>query len=172
VARCGECARRRLAFASARAAVVYDPRVRAFVRGWKEYRLRRLAAVAAQIVVERVRLPEARAVAFVPPDGDRGLRRGYHPAPALAAELAELWELTLTAALVRTRDAPRQASLPLDERRRNVAGAFAPSAAVPGRVVLVDDVYTTGATVAAAASALRRGGARRVEVVTFARAVR
>jgi predicted amidophosphoribosyltransferase len=43
---------------------------------------------------------------------------------------------------------------------------------VPARIVLVDDVYTTGATVGAAASALRAGGARQVDVVTFARAVR
>jgi predicted amidophosphoribosyltransferase len=43
---------------------------------------------------------------------------------------------------------------------------------VPKTVVLVDDVYTSGATVSAAATALRKGGARRVEVVTFARAVR
>jgi len=51
-------------------------------------------------------------------------------------------------------------------------GTFAGRGPVPGRVVLVDDVYTTGATVGAAASALRAAGARRVDVVTFARAVR
>jgi len=45
-------------------------------------------------------------------------------------------------------------------------------AAAPARVVLVDDVYTSGSTAAAAASALRGAGATRVEVVTFARAVR
>ena len=56
--------------------------------------------------------------------------------------------------------------------RRNVAGAFVARAPVPACVVLVDDVYTTGATVDAAASALRKGGARRVEVVTFARTIR
>jgi predicted amidophosphoribosyltransferase len=53
-----------------------------------------------------------------------------------------------------------------------VAGAFRATGRVSRRVALVDDVYTTGSTVAAAASALRRAGARRVEVVTFARAVR
>jgi predicted amidophosphoribosyltransferase len=66
----------------------------------------------------------------------------------------------------------RQRGLSLKERRRNVAGAFAPARGSPSRVCLVDDIYTSGATAAAAASALRRGGARRVEVVTLARAVR
>jgi predicted amidophosphoribosyltransferase len=62
--------------------------------------------------------------------------------------------------------------LTLAERRRNVRGAFAAIEAVPTTIVLVDDVYTSGATVSAAATALRKSGARRVEVVTFARAVR
>jgi len=53
-----------------------------------------------------------------------------------------------------------------------VAGAFRSAAEAPSRVALVDDVYTSGATAAAAASALRKGGARRVEVITFARVVR
>ncbi len=74
--------------------------------------------------------------------------------------------------LRRSRFVHRQRGLGLAERRRNVAGAFAPARVAPARVCLIDDVYTSGATAAAAASALRRGGARRVEVVTLARAVR
>ena len=66
----------------------------------------------------------------------------------------------------------RQRGLSLAERRRNVGGAFRARVAVPSTVCLVDDVYTSGATVAAAAAALRAAGARRVEVVCFARAVR
>jgi predicted amidophosphoribosyltransferase len=58
------------------------------------------------------------------------------------------------------------------ERRRNVAGAFVAHGHVPTCVVLIDDVYTTGATANAAASALRKGGARKVEVVTLARTIR
>jgi predicted amidophosphoribosyltransferase len=53
-----------------------------------------------------------------------------------------------------------------------VAEAFAAAARAPAAVGLVDDVYTSGATAAAAASALRKAGARRVEVVTFARTIR
>jgi predicted amidophosphoribosyltransferase len=112
------------------------------------------------------------ALAFVPADADRALQRGHRPAEALARELGRAWELPVEVLLQRTRSVERQRGLGLAERRRNVSGAFASARASPGRVCLVDDVYTSGATAAAAASALRRGGARRVEVVTLARAVR
>jgi predicted amidophosphoribosyltransferase len=78
----------------------------------------------------------------------------------------------VAAFLGRTRPASRQRGLSLADRRRNVSGAFAPARESPPRVALIDDVYTSGSTVNAAASALRKGGARRVEVITFARVVR
>jgi hypothetical protein len=56
--------------------------------------------------------------------------------------------------------------------RRTVRGAFRASRSAPRAVALIDDVYTTGATAAAGASALRAGGARRVEAIAFARALR
>ena len=130
VQRCRECAGRRLAFVSARAAVAYDPAVRQFVRAWKERGLRTLAAEAADAVADAL------------------------PSPG------------------RTRPASRQRGLTLTDRRRNVAGAFTPAGESPPRVALVDDVYTSGSTANAASSALRKAGARRVEVITFARVVR
>lgn len=172
VERCSECAGRRLAFASARAAVAYDDRVRRLVRGWKERGLRKLAAAAADGVVEAVPAPDVAALTFVPADRARGLERGHQPAERLARELGERWSLPVEAVLGRTRPAARQRGLPLADRRRNVAGAFAPARESPATVCLVDDVYTSGSTANAAASALRKGGARRVEVVTFARVVR
>jgi predicted amidophosphoribosyltransferase len=172
VERCGECSGRRLAFASARSAVAYDAAVRAFVRGWKEHGLRGLAAVAAEVVVQTLERPNVEQVAFVAADPDRGLSRGYHPAEALARALAADWELPVTTALARTRPTPRQAGLAMAARRRNVAGVFSVNGTVRRRLALFDDFYTTCATTAAAASALRAAGARRVDVVTFARAIR
>jgi predicted amidophosphoribosyltransferase len=171
VARCRECSGRRIAFASARAAVGYDAGVRAVVAAWKERGLRDLASPAASIVVEVVPMPLAGSIAFVPPDGDRSLERGHHPPARLAHELGRLWELPVQALLARTRPLRRQRGLSRPERGRNVRGAFR-ALPVRGRVVLVDDVYTTGSTVSAAATALRAAGASSVEVVTFARAVR
>src|SRR5262245_42603230 len=88
VRRCAECSGRRIAFASARAAVVYDERVRRIVTGWKEHGLRRLAATAADAVVRAIPRPEVEALTFVPPARDRMLERGHHPAERLARELA------------------------------------------------------------------------------------
>jgi ComF family protein len=173
VARCRECSGRRLAVASARAAVAYDDGVRRLVRAWKERGLRTLAATAADELAYALSPPDrVAAITFVPPDRARGLERGHHPAERLARELADRWALPVQPLLGRTRPIPRQRGLSLADRRRNVAGAFAPAHEVPRRVVLIDDVYTSGSTVSAAATALRKGGARRVDVVTFARVVR
>jgi predicted amidophosphoribosyltransferase len=173
VDRCRECSGRRLAFASARSAVAYTNTARPFVRAWKERGLRRFAALAAELVAEVVPRPAADVIASVPPDGDRSARRGHHPAGRLADELGELWSLETVPLLRRDRAVARQTGLSYAERRRNVRGAFAADhEGIAPAVVLVDDVYTTGATAGAAASALRAAGARAVHVVTFARAVR
>jgi predicted amidophosphoribosyltransferase len=172
VARCRECRGRRLAFASARSAVAYDQGAKALVSAWKERGLRGLADEAGAIVAEVVARPRAYTITYVPPDVDRALKRGHHPAEALARTLARRWGLVAVELLERPRTAPPQRGLGLAERRRNVRGAFRSRGRAPASVVLVDDVYTSGATVAAAASALRRAGSRRVDVITFARAVR
>src|SRR5690606_34824175 len=77
-------------------------------------------------------------------------------------------------AVTRTRATRRQVGLPARERQENVRGAFrVPEEArimVKGRrIIVVDDVFTTGATVSAVARALKRAGAREVDVLTFAR---
>jgi len=171
VARCSECSGRRVAFATARAAVAYDEAVRAVVGGWKEHGLRHVAATAADLVVETVAPPEADALTFVPPDRERLLERGHHPAERLARELGRRWKLPVADLLARKGASKRQRGSTLAERRRNVRGAFT-SKSAPRRVCLVDDVYTSGATASAAATALRASGATAVTVVTFARALR
>jgi ComF family protein len=171
VERCRECAGRRLAFASARAAVAYDETARRLVHGWKERGLRGLGRDAAAVVAERVPRPDVQALAFVPADPERRLKRGHNTAEALARELARAWGLPCLPLLARAH-AQRQRGSTLAERRHNVRGVFRASARAPARVAVVDDVYTTGATVSAASSALRAAGARRVEVVTFARTLR
>lgn len=83
----------------------------------------------------------------------------------------------LVDALVRTRPTPSQAGLARRARRRNVTGAFRVRKGREGRiagahVLLVDDVLTTGATLSACTRALKRAGARQVDVLVLARVVR
>ena len=171
VERCLECSGRRLAFASARAAAPYEDGVRRLVAAWKEHGLRGLCRTAAAVVAERLPPPDAEAVAFVPADAGRRLQRGYHPAEQLADELARAWRLPCLTVLRRSGRSRPQRGLALAERRRNVRRSF-DSQPVAGTLVLVDDVYTTGATADAAAAALRRAGAAQIDVVTFARTIR
>jgi predicted amidophosphoribosyltransferase len=170
VERCRECAGRRLAFASARAAVGYDDAARRIVHAWKERGLRRLATEAAQLVAERVPPPTVDVLTFVPADRARRLERGHNPAERLALELAVAWGLPCASLLERTRGGRQRGSSAAE--RRTVRGAFRAISRVPRSVAVIDDVYTTGATAAAAASALRAAGARRVETIAFARALR
>ena len=109
---------------------------------------------------------------FLPRDPERGLKRAQNAAEALARQLAPRWDLPVAPLLSRREPARPQRGLSRVERRKNVRGSFAAVARPPAHVALVDDVYTTGATVSAAATELRRAGARSVHVVTFARAVR
>jgi predicted amidophosphoribosyltransferase len=172
VERCLECVGRRLAFARASSAYAYAGPAVAFVHAWKERGLRHLAPQAADLVLERLERPTADVITYIPPDRVRQLERARHPAQALAHELGARWGLPCEPLLERTRVAERQASLPLARRGANLRNVFAPARDAPAQVVLVDDVYTSGSTASAAASALRRRGAGRVEIVTFARALR
>jgi ComF family protein len=104
----------------------------------------------------------------------RLLSRRFNQAAILAQELSRQTGLPVAPqALERTRATPSQVGLTHDQRRRNVAGAFRvpdrQRGAVSGRrVLLVDDVITTGATAEACARALKRAGAARVDVLALA----
>jgi predicted amidophosphoribosyltransferase len=172
VERCRECAGRRLAFATATSAYAYAGPAVPFVRAWKERGLRRLAPLAAELVLAQLERPAADVITYIPPDRVRQLERACHPAQSLARELAARWGLACEPLLERTRATERQATLPLARRGGNVRNLFGATGAIVGRVLLVDDVYTSGSTSSAAAGALRRAGAGRIDVLTFARAIR
>src|SRR4051794_23595623 len=121
------------------------------------------------------RVPNAAVTCVVPVPlhprrlGAGGFNQSAVMARHLAHALARRCALT---ALRRVRDTPSQTALSAAARATNVANAFAvdaPDAIAGGAVLLVDDVWTSGATVRAAAAALRDAGAVAVDVLTFAR---
>jgi len=117
--------------------------------------------------------PIARDVVLVPiPLSAKRLRkRGYNQAAVLATALGAATGAAVDEALLqRARDTPTQTALTPEARAANVKDAFMAPRLAQGRFVLVDDVCTTGATLVAAATALRDAGAGLVEAVTFARA--
>lgn len=101
--------------------------------------------------------------------------RGFNQAVLLGREVGKAWGLPLDPfVLNRKTETASQTGLSLNERRRNVRGAFAlaPRRSVEGmRLLLVDDIYTSGATVNECARVLLRSGAREVRVLTLGRTV-
>lgn len=173
VADCRECRGRRLGFEAAVAAVAFEGRGRDLVLRFKEGGLRGLAATAAGLVATVCGAPECDAITWVPGDRWRTLRRGYHPAQELALGLADRWGVPARPLLAAPPLRRRQRGLDHVARRRNVRGAFHAASALAGeRIAVVDDVFTTGATLSACAAALRKGGAGPVAAVTLARVVR
>ncbi|MDX2149670.1 MAG: hypothetical protein SFV54_02975 [Bryobacteraceae bacterium] len=115
------------------------------------------------------------AIVPVPMHWLRRWRRGYNQAELLAREVSRSWGAPVRPLLRRVRSAPAQAGLSAAGRRRNVEGTYqlARGVNVAGlSLLLVDDVFTTGATASACAAALKRGGAKHVAVLTLARADR
>lgn len=151
---------------------MYEERARRVVTAWKESGRARLARVVAAIVIEVVPAPAADALVPVPGDPERAWRRGRATPEALAAALEACWGIGVDNLLRRTGPLPRQRGLSLSDRRRNARGSVTAMREAPRSACVIDDVYTSGATADACASALRRAGAQRVEVVTLARAVR
>jgi len=171
---CRECAGRRLAFRRARAAVAYEGGGRDLVGHLKSGRRRALAVPAGALVATLLDAGACEAVCWVPGDRWRTIRRGCHPAELLAREAARRWHLPAVDLLEPARLRRPQRGLDTAARRRNVRGAFRlrRGAQVPAAVALVDDVYTTGATLDACARVLREAGATAVDGFTLARAVR
>jgi ComF family protein len=130
----------------------------------------RVTVQLAQAMTGLEPLAERVILVPVPLAPKREAVRGYNQAEKLARALADrTGHEVAPEALARRRETPTQTKLTPELRRANVGGAFVGEGVRGRRVVLVDDVLTTGATVGACARALRSGGCDRVVAVTFAR---
>jgi ComF family protein len=161
---------------AAEVACIYDPTIQAAIHALKYRRQRRAALPLGDLLAAHLRanpLPGDALIA-VPLHAERLAERGFNQAEELARRLAQRTGLPLVrAGLARCRDTGHQARLSRRERQANIQAAFSWQAASPppARVLLVDDVLTTGATLAACAEALRAAGAREVRAVAVARSL-
>lgn len=171
---CRHCYRQPPAFESIRAAFVMDGPARRLAHELKYEGLTSLAEPMGALMAECSDVDDADVVMPVPLHRARVRSRGYNQAAELARHLAVALRAPYEPRAVRrVRDtAPLARTMHRDERRAIVGGAFAADALrVDGRrVLLVDDVVTTGATLDACAGALRDAGASAVRCVTWARA--
>jgi ComF family protein len=177
---CGACLAAPPRFERARSVLVYDDASRPLILGFKHADRthgapafgRWLARAGAEV------LAGADLLAPVPLHRRRLFRRRYNQSALLARALADVCGVPADVALLeRTRPTPTQGGLSREGRQRNVAGAFhlrggREEAVRNKRIVLIDDVLTTGATLGECARALLAAGAARVDALTLARVVR
>ncbi|WP_368669673.1 ComF family protein [Roseibium sp. RKSG952] len=163
-------------FDRARAVAIYSGKAREMVHRFKYGARRELAAPMARLMARAGQelFEDDCLLVPVPLHWTRRIERRFNQAADLAVELGrETGQPVLLQGLQRTRKTQRQVGLSGKDRIRNVRGAFAVSEAGRARVfgqriVLVDDVLTTGSTVQTCVRVLRSAGAGQVDVLTFA----
>lgn len=174
---CALCAERKVHFDEARSAARYEGPAALAIRALKYHGHLWVARDLAEWLEAAVRThydpAEIDGVAFVPMHPLKKRERGFNQAEVLAVELAgRLGKPLAPRAVRRVRQTPTQTRLTVPQRAANVRDAFEPrgNLALQGRrILLVDDVMTTGATVNECSRALKAGGAAAVRVVTVAR---
>ncbi|WP_041267047.1 ComF family protein [Geotalea daltonii] len=177
--RCGACSVRRPAYVAARAAFVFDGPIQELIHRFKyahkTHLSRPLALMTARHLADFAGQTAADIVIPVPLHKKRLRWRSYNQAILLAAVLSKEWRIPLSRnALQRTRWTEPQINLAADERQQNVKGAFAvaePERVADRRIILIDDVFTTGSTVEECAKTLKKAGAAEIFIITVARAL-
>ena len=158
----------------------FDEAMQALIHAFKYRRRPSLSRIIGAMLAQRLYSDLAREIQEailvpVPLHRRRGRERGFNQSQLLAQTLAEAWKMKiLPRALERTRFTQQQATLTAAERQKNVEGAFAPAdkfSLQNQTIFLVDDVFTTGATMNACAAALKAAGAAHVIGVVLARAL-
>lgn len=169
---CGQCLADPPAFERSQAAFVYAFPLDRLVQSFKYHGTLAYASWFAQAMQEqRAEPPAADLLIPVPLARGRQRERGFNQALEVARPLSRWTGIPLLADdAVRVRETPPQASLPWAERAQNIRGAFACSASLAGkRAIVIDDVMTTGASLAEFAQTLKRAGAVSVENWVIAR---
>lgn len=175
---CGACLLHPPPWEAARAAVLFDGGCRDLIHAFKyrhRFQLRRpLGLLTARLLGDFVVAANTDLLAPVPLHPRRLRQRGFNQSLLLAEILQEEWQLPLQRQLLqRIRYTTSQTELSAEQRAINLRGAFSaphPAIVTDKRVLLVDDVFTTGATLAECSRCLLQAGAAAVLCVTVARA--
>ena len=168
---CGQCRDLRC-FGRARSLVAFAEPARALTLALKRRGQRRIVRPVGGLMAELARAEgiSSGVVAYVPA-GRRARAAGFDHVELVAKAVARALGSRIEPLLYRAKEGPRQADVRFVDRRGNVEGRFA-ARPVSGRILLVDDVFTTGSTAEACSLALRAAGAESVEVITWARTLR
>jgi ComF family protein len=176
---CHDCYLKKTSFNSARSVAEYEGVIKKALHIFKfnnRYGLKTcLGRIAADYLNNSsgMNLSEVDMMIPIPLSRKKLKAREYNQAKLLAEELSKHTGLAINDEILkRTRETTPQFELSRKERLSNLKDAFAASSAVKDKtILLIDDIYTTGATVKEASNALKRAGARKVHVLTIARAV-
>jgi len=168
---CGECITKEPPFAKAFSYGLYEGPLEEAVKALKFSKIKRLSRPLGRLVAS-LPLPEADAIAAVPLSKKGLLQRGFNQSLLLGKELSKNSGLPLFPnALIKIKETMPQALLSRKERLTNLKGAFRAEGEASGKTfLLVDDVMTTGATLAECSKALLKAGAKEVYAVALARA--
>jgi ComF family protein len=175
--RCALCRSGLRGFDAAYSFGAYETVLRELIHLLKYGKIQTLVGPLAALLLKSLPRDERfDAIVPVPLHWRRRWQRGFNQSELLARVVSQKTAIPVVRALRRTRHTTMQAGLSNTGRRRNVTGAFVCRGRVPGieggRILLIDDVMTTGSTAAACAAALKRAGASRVALLTVARADR
>lgn len=174
---CRDCRHKKTFFDQAKSVFSYEAEVKDVIYNFKYYDQKWLAAPLAFYLAglcQKFPFHPEEVITWVPMTNLKKLSRGYNQAQLLAVNLAKVRKSSAIGLLIKPQSTAEQNSLSLKERKKNLKGAFklAPKVTkLPSQVILVDDVYTTGATASECSAVLKKAGVEKVFVVTVARTV-
>ncbi len=172
---CGDCMKHKRRFSLARSAGTYEGTLLDAIHLLKYRGKTALAHPLASLLTDTIDGQEYDIITPVPLHRKRLQERGFNQSLLLARSVAKKHKIPIDyLSLRRVRATTPQINLSGNERKANVRGAFEVRKGVPfskKRVLLIDDVYTTGATVSECSKALKKAGANEVGVLTLARVV-
>ena len=170
---CSACEKRPRAFDQGRSVFLYDETLRRSLVRYKYHGAREYGAYYAAAIshyrADEIRRWKPDVIVPVPLSRRKERMRGFNQAALLADTVGKQFGIPAARGLlVKTRDTKSQKKLDADERRRNLRDAFRAARPLPPvKVLLIDDVYTTGSTMDAAAACLKEAGAEKVFFLTL-----